>query len=147
MSELMRAPAPSTMLRMVTLARFAGEDQLYQLRIQRDRGVEDFRDRTVLFGVAGHAGEVGFGEVRRLRAQGQRGLADAESRAVLLERDRGLGGELCRREARGLKLERQRHREASGMGGGDQLFGIGALLVLEAGLERIGRRIEDAGIC
>src|SRR5215510_6607813 len=28
------------------------------------------------------------------------------------------------------------------MGGGDQLFGIGALLVLKTGLERIGRTLE-----
>src|SRR6266852_170532 len=32
------------------------------------------------------------------------------------------------------------------MGGSDQLFGVGALLVLEAGLERIGGFGEHAGI-
>ena len=49
-------------------------------------------------------------------------------------------------EARALKLEGERHGEAPGMGGGDQFFGIGALLVLEPRLERIRASKQNAGI-
>jgi len=43
-------------------------------------------------------------------------------------------------------LERQCHCKATGMGGSDELFGIGAFLILEACSERVGRILEHAGI-
>ena len=52
-------------------------------------------------------------------------LTDAKALAFRVQRDRGLGGELRRRKAGALQPECQRHREAAGMGGGDQFFGIG----------------------
>src|SRR5207247_11067189 len=43
-----------------------------------------------------------------------------------------------RRAARARKLGDQRHREAAGMGGADELFGIrGGFTVFEPGLERV----------
>src|SRR5262249_38546635 len=43
-------------------------------------------------------------------------------------------------------LKRQRHGEAAGVGRGDQLFRIGALLILETGFEGIRGVGEHAGI-
>jgi hypothetical protein len=61
------------------------------------------------------------------------------ARAVLVEGKPRPGLHQSRRETGGLQLERQRHGEAAGMGGGDQFFGICVLLALETGLEGIGR--------
>src|SRR5262249_53976358 len=85
-------------------------------------------------------------EIRNGSVQRQCRLADAEALAFWIETDGGFGCKLGRREARGLQLERQRHGEATGMSGGDQFFGIGTLFVFEAGLERVGRLLEYAGI-
>src|SRR5439155_26717953 len=57
-----------------------------------------------------------------------------------------LSAELCGRKARARQPKRQCHSEAAGMGRGDQLFRIGALLILEAGFERIRGVGEHAGI-
>jgi hypothetical protein len=65
--------------------------------------------------------------------------------AFLFERDRGLGGELSRGEARGPEPERERHGAAPGMCRRDQLFRVGALLVFESGPERIGGLCKHAG--
>ena len=61
-------------------------------------------------------------------------------------RDCGLGGELSRGIAAGLQPERERHGEATGVRRGDELFGVGTLLVLEACLEGIRRLCEHTGI-
>ena len=108
-------------------------------------GVEHLRHRTVLLGLAGDLGETGVVEVRHLGAQGQCRLADLEALAFRLERDGGFVESSVGVKPARLKAEGQRHREAAGMGRRDQLLGIGALLVLEAGLERIGRLGEHAG--
>src|SRR5277367_1313135 len=117
-----------------------------QLGVQCDRGVEDLGDRAVLLGVAGHSSKPGFVQVRHLAAQRQSRATDAESLPLGLESDRGLSIELCGRVAGGLQLKGQRHGEASGVSGGDQLFGICAFFVLEAGPEEIRRRREYTGI-
>src|SRR6202035_5580735 len=72
--------------------------------------------------------------------------ADAKTLAFRFERDRGLGGELGGGIAARLQPERHRHGEATGMGCGDELFGIGTLLIFEPCLERIRRLREHAGI-
>src|SRR5205823_12512674 len=63
-----------------------------------------------------------------------------------LKGDRGFGAKLRRIEACTLQPKSQRHGEASRMRGRDQLFGIGALLVLKTGPERIGGSCENARI-
>src|SRR5690606_8042832 len=69
---------------------------------------------------------------------------DRKAVGHLLERHDGAGLEALRGDPGLLQLEGERHGEAAGMRGGDQLLGIGALLALEALAERDGRRIEDA---
>src|SRR5258705_10250190 len=117
-----------------------------QLGVQCDRGVEHLGDWAILLGIACHSSKRGFVQVRHFGAQGQSGPTDAESLALWLESDRRLGSELRGRIAGGLKPKGQCHGEAAGMGGSDQLFGIGALLVLETRSERIGSLSEHAGI-
>jgi hypothetical protein len=60
--------------------------------------------------------------------------------------DRRLGTELAGGVAGALQAKGEGHGEASSMGGSDQLFGVGTLLVLEAGLEGIRGFGEHAGI-
>src|SRR6478672_11790456 len=133
-SRYPRARSPGTCLHLadVGAAWSSPRSSLSQFGVERDRRVQHFRHRTVLLGLAGDLGKTGIIEVRHLGAQGQRRLADLESLTFGIERDRGLGGELGRREAGELKTESQRHREAAGVCGCDQFLGIGALLVLEA---------------
>ena len=52
-----------------------------------------------------------------------------------LRSDGRLGAELGRGKAGTLQAKGERHGEAPGVCCGDHLFGIGALLVLKAGLE------------
>jgi len=78
-------------------------------------------------------------ETRHFRAQAQLGPAYLEAFRVSLQRDGRFRTELGRREPGGLKLKRQRHCEASSMGGRNQLFGIGTVLVLESSFERVRR--------
>ncbi len=44
------------------------------------------------------------------------------------------------------ELGRHSHREATGVGGGDELFGIGSLLFAEPFRERVGRVVQDAAL-
>src|SRR5690606_31692527 len=44
------------------------------------------------------------------------------------------------------ELGRQRHGEAAGVRGGDQLFGVGALLLAEAGVETVGGAGQQAAL-
>src|SRR4029077_3665409 len=85
-------------------------------------------------------------DVRHRGAQRQRRAGDAKALAFRLQRDGGLGAEVGGSEAAALQLERQRHGETAGMRGGDELLGIGALLVLEARFERVGGLVENAGV-
>src|ERR1700722_19669346 len=117
-----------------------------QFGVQGDRGIEHLGDRAVLLGIAGHSNKRGFVQVRHFGAQRQSRPADAETLAFGFERDRGLGGELSRGIAAGLQPERQRHGEATGMRRGDELFGVGTLLIFEPCLERIRGLCEHAGI-
>src|SRR5260221_132914 len=128
------------------MAPFPLRVRLDQLRVERDRGVENLGNRTVLLRLACDAGKPRIVEIRHLAAQGKGRLADPESLAFRFERDRGLGRQFSRRKARTLQAEGQRHGEASGMGRGDQFLGIGPLLVLEARLEGIGGLGEHAGL-
>src|SRR5580704_18378863 len=117
-----------------------------QFGVQGDRGVEHLGDRAVLLGIAGHSNKRGFVQVWHFGAERQSRPADAETLAFGFERDRGLGGKLGRGIAAGLQPKRERHGEATVVRRGDELFGVGALLVLKACLERIRHLCEHAGI-
>src|SRR5262245_24369201 len=121
-------------------------DSSYQFCVEGYFGVENLGNRAVLLGFAGNPGEGSFVQVRHFGAQGQRRPADAEALALRLEGDRGLGAELRRRIASALQPKGQGHGEAPSMGGSDQLFGIGAPLVLEARPERVRGLRQHAGI-
>ena len=56
--------------------------------------------------------------------------------------DRGLGCQLSRGEAASLQPKGERHGEAPSVGRGDELFGVGTLLVFEPGPERIRGRLR-----
>jgi hypothetical protein len=58
-----------------------------QLGVQRYLGLQNCGDRAVLLGVLGHLEEFGFIEVRRFRAQRERGATDAETFAFRFKRD------------------------------------------------------------
>src|SRR5262245_38089015 len=121
-------------------------DSSYQFCVEGYFGVENLGNRAVLLGFAGNPGEGSFVQVRHFGAQGQRRPADAEALALRLEGDRGLGAELRGRIASALQPKGQGHGKAPGMGGSDQLFGIGAPLVLEARPERVRGLRQHAGI-
>src|SRR5262245_22212204 len=114
-----------------------------QFGVERDFRVEDLGDRAVLLGFTGHAHERGLIQVRYRGAQRQGRAGNAKALAFRLQGDGGLGAELGRSEAAALQLERERHGETAGVRGGDELLGVGALLVLEARFERIGGLVED----
>src|SRR5262249_46948084 len=66
--------------------------------------------------------------------------------SVRIEADGRLRAELARCVSGRLQRERQRHGEATGVGGGDQLLRVGTPLVLEAGLERVGSLGQYTGV-
>src|SRR5690349_7647823 len=63
-----------------------------------------------------------------------------------IEADFGICLHALRRELGLAENKRQRHREASGVCGPDELFGIGAGLALEAAAEAIGIFLERAAL-
>src|SRR5262249_31613693 len=65
-------------------------------------------------------------------ASSQSGPSDPETFTFGFECDRGLGRELGRGVAAALQAKCERHGEAASVRCCDQLFGIGAVLVLEA---------------
>jgi hypothetical protein len=117
-----------------------------QRPLQRDLGLEQLGDRAVLLGGPRQLLEFGAIDPRHLRLQRQGRLRHLEALTLLLQRHRAFGRKLARRDAGALKLEGERHGEAAGMRGGDQLLRVRAPLVLEARLEGIGGVVEDAGI-
>lgn len=106
------------------------------------RACERLADRAVFLGLLGRRSET------RLIQTGHFALdrkANASNAFIRLESNLGLGLQLDRRRARASQSVGQRHAKATGMGGGDQLFGAGlAVRLLCAG--RPGNRVlSDAG--
>src|SRR5215470_13324499 len=116
-----RAKAGSTTISPRT-CEWSNGDRSRQLGIQRDFGVEELGDRAVLLGFPGHSGERGFVQVRHGGAQRQSRAGDAKALAFGVQSDGGLGTEFRRRIAAALQLKGERHGEAAGVGGGDQLL-------------------------
>src|SRR6266853_1195310 len=125
--------------------RFAGL-RSDQLRIQCDLGPEHPGNRAILLGVPRQSSERVLIQIRYAGAQCQGGETDTEALLVLFEGDGGLGIELRRRVPRALQSKGQRHREAPCVRRGDQLFGVGSLLVLESGPERVRRVCKHARV-
>jgi tripartite-type tricarboxylate transporter receptor subunit TctC len=104
----------------------------HERRIQRDLRVQQLGHGTAGLRLGGELVELRLVGARHLRLQGEMHGGDGEAVGDLVERDLGggvhaLGGELGLAED-----QRQRHGEAAGMGGADQLLGIGAGLAFEA---------------
>src|SRR5271166_2132411 len=117
-----------------------------QLGIERDLRLQELRDWTVQLSVLGQLAESRFAEIRHLGAQRESRAADAEAIAVRVKGDSGLGIEFAWGIARALQLKSERHREAAGMRGSDQLFRVRTLLVFEASLERIRGLGKHTGV-
>src|SRR5580658_233401 len=117
-----------------------------QLCVHCDRGVEDLGNWAVLLGATDHLSKRGLAEVRDLSTQRQSRPTDAKPLALRLDGNSGLDIELCRRIAGALQHKGQCHGEASRMGSSDQLFGIGAFLVLETGPKGIRGLCQHAGL-
>src|SRR4051812_17229636 len=94
-----------------------------ELRVQGDRdGLEGLADRAVGLGVVRGGGEALLVQARHGALDGE---VDARDALARLEGDVGRGDELGGRSARAGQGVRQRHGEAAGVRGGDQLLGAG----------------------
>src|SRR3546814_2682911 len=69
---------------------------------------------------------------------------DGKPVSLLVEHDRGERFQRPLGETLAFKREAERHGEAAGVGSGDQFFGVGSALLLEAAAEAIGRFLKDA---
>jgi hypothetical protein len=88
----------------------------------------------------GHAGQFGkfcLIDAGDLGLQGQMHRGDGKTVGHFLQRDVGLGLHVLGGELGLAKDQRQRHGEAGGVGGADQLFRVGARLAFEAAGEAI----------
>ncbi len=107
-----------------------------------DRGFVELGDRA-----AGFGGLDGFGELGGIGA-GDCGLevevAVRDCERSWVERDRAHGLELGGDHAALAEHQREGHREAAGVGGGEKLFGVRARRAFKAGLEGIRRGGENA---
>src|SRR5579863_1315005 len=124
--------------------RGAQAELLGQLGVEGDLGGGDqLGDRAARLGRLGGALELGLVRVGELHRDLEVRGRDREAGLDLVERDGSLRVDVLRREAHLLQLRRQRHREAAGVRGGDQLFGAGA----GAGLEPLREVIRDIRKC
>src|SRR6185436_3417306 len=119
-------------------ARAEGLRSLHELGVELDRGGrEGLRDGAAGFGFVGLILEGGFVDVGDLGLGVQDDLGDLEAFADFVERDVGGGGDAGGVEAGFAQARGEGHREAAGVGGGDELFGVGAGAVLEAAGEGV----------
>lgn len=111
-----------------------------------DFGFEKFGDRAA--GFRGFDGGVEFGLIGAGNAghEVEMRLGDGETVADFFERYGGGGFEFFGGEAGAAELRRKSHGEAAGVGGGEELFGIGADATFEAGVEGVGGLFKDAAV-
>ncbi len=112
--------------------------------LERYLAVEQFRHRAIGLGVGCGLGEiVGRDAVdRRVQRQGRFGYG--EPVADFFEADDRFGFERAVAVPRLGEAEAERHSEAAGVCCGDQLFGVGAGLILETRLKTVGLVVERA---
>ena len=113
--------------------------RLLQLRVESDFGVEQLGH-----GAAGFRGVHGFiegflGCARDFGSQRQMAFGDGEAAVLLFQVDGAGGIERLRLEAGSGELRGQSHGEATGVRGGEQLFGVRSRALLETAVERIRR--------
>src|SRR3982074_2503796 len=117
-----------------------------ELGVERDLGIEHARHRTIRLGVGRDLVEFLGVDAGNARARLQIDGGDRPVARPRLEGDRGVGGELLRREAGAAERSRERHGEAARMGGTEQLLRVGADAVLEARRKGILRVLEDPAV-
>src|ERR1700740_91584 len=99
------------------------------LGIQGDFCLEKLGHRAGSLSVARELGKRRVVEAGYLRSQGQRRAAAPKACTFRFQRHGRLRGELSRGYAGSLKPERERHCEATSMGGGDKLLRICSTIV------------------
>src|ERR1700733_3347417 len=97
-------------------------------------------DRAVLLGALGQALELGVVQAGGLDGRAQLDGRDVETLVLAPQVDPGARVDGLGRMALAGEREAQRHREARGVGRGEQLFRVGARVVAEARPERVARR-------
>src|SRR6266853_2668604 len=117
-----------------------------ELRIQGDFCLEKLGHRAVSLTVARELGKRRFANGWHLRSQGQRRTADAKPLTFRFQSHGRRRVELRRGYASSLKPKRQRHGEATSMGGGDKLLRICSSLAFKSCPEGIRRLFQDARI-
>src|SRR5215210_948068 len=101
-------------------------------------------DGAAFLGLAGLLLEGGFVDARHRGVVVELDAGDLEALAYLLEVDLGAGGDARGLESRAAEAGREGHREAAGVGGADQLLGVGAARLLEARAERVAPLVGAA---
>src|SRR6185295_1090963 len=115
-----------------------GEPSGDKPRVERDLdAAEGLGDGAAFLGLAGGFLEGRFVVARHFGLVVEFDAGDLEALAHLLDVHLGRGGDALGREAGAAEAGRERHREAAGVRGADQLLGIGASRFLEARAERV----------
>src|SRR5258705_2441888 len=107
--------------RLSTTAEPCAAMPLVQRRVERDGGVEHLRHRAVRLGGVGELLEFVARHAGDLTVQRQRDGSDAPTAALLLHREIGPGLQLFGWVPGAAEPKGQRHGEAAGMSGCDQL--------------------------
>lgn len=113
--------------------------------VESDVGFEETRDGAAGFRFGGDIVEFGLVDIRDFRGKGEMGFGHGPTGGRnLLERDVGARFDAVGREPGFAEHGGEGHRETPGVGGGDELFGVGAGAVFEAGAEGVGSIVERA---
>ena len=115
-----------------------GVSSVLQLETQSDVRLIKLRNRTSRLGVLYRRLERLLAGAGHLGLQLQMALRDRETIGQFFERDGARRLQTLRRQPRQPKLRGERHGEASGVRGGQQLLGIGPLPVFKSRPEGIG---------
>src|SRR5271155_2316151 len=110
------------------------------------RAAEELGDGASGLGVGGGGVEGFGGGAGDLGYEVEMDLGDGEAGVGLLQRDRRSGADALGGEVGGAELSAERHAEASGVRGGEQLFRVGAYAVLKARAEAVLRVLERAAL-
>jgi len=108
-----------------------------ELGVEGDFGVVELGDGAIFFGGVGAPDEGFLSGAWDFSAQSEVAVSDSETVAFLIKRDGAGGVDAIGFEAFVLEDQRERHGKAAGMSGGEELFGVGAGTLFEAGLKGI----------
>jgi hypothetical protein len=121
-----------------------GNQLIFQLRVHGDFCVEQLGDGAAFLGIFCCFLELGFIGARDLDLHLQVGRGDSEAGIEFFKRYGGCGLNGLGRHAGIAELARKGHAETAGVGGGDQLFRVGAGLRFKTGGKRIWRAFQDS---